>query len=99
MKVKKTRDLGPLPSFSIGMTQSEDEQRNVRKLRSGGDKNKERNSDEAKGKEKKQYIKKNEKKKQQNEAQDSDEGKSEDENAKQRLRHKMSIPKVYDLMQ
>lgn len=71
----------------------DDEQRNVRKLRSGGDK--------SKGKEKKQYLKKNEKKKQQNEAQnsDADEGKSEDENAKQRLRHKMSIPKVYDLMQ
>jgi hypothetical protein len=98
MQVKKTRDLGPIPSFSIGLTQSEEEQRNVTRLRSGGDKNKERKSDETKGKEKKQYIKKNEKKKQQNEAQDSDEGKSDDENAKQRLRHKMSIPKVYDLM-
>lgn len=41
---------------------------------------------------------KSKEKKQQNDAQDFDEGSSDDENAKQRLRHKMSIPKVYELM-
>ena len=56
-------------------------------------KNKEQKTRKSKGKEKK-----HQKKKQQNVAQDSNEGSSDDENAKQRLRHKMSIPKVYELM-
>jgi len=76
----------------------EEEQRNVTASSSGADKNNERKTREAKGKEKKQHIKKHLKKKQQTEAQDSDEGSLDDENAKQRLRHKMSIPKVYELM-
>jgi len=96
--VKKTKDLEPLPSFSFGLTQLEEEQRNVTASSSGGDKNKERKTREAKGKEKKQHIKKHQKKKQKTEAQDYDEGSEDDENAKQRVRHKMSIPKVYELM-
>ncbi|PNX76862.1 Ulp1 protease family C-terminal catalytic domain containing protein, partial [Trifolium pratense] len=54
----------------------------------------------AKGKEKKQHVKKEEKKHKKN----GDEGSSDDENVKQtkdadqRLRHKLSIPKVYELM-
>jgi len=50
--VKKTKDLEPLPSFSFGLTQLEEEQRNVTVSSSGGDKNKERKTGEAKGKEK-----------------------------------------------
>ena len=76
----------------------EEEQRNVTASSSGADKNNERKTREAKGKEKMQHIKKHQKKKQQTESKDSDEGSSDDENAKQRLRHKRSIPKVYELM-
>ena len=103
-QVKKTKDLGPLPSFSFGLTQMEEEQRNVTASSSGADKNNERKTREAKGKEKMQHIKKHQKKKQQTESKDSDEGSSDDEaqgeaqDVKQRLRHKMSIPKVYELM-
>ena len=49
--MKKTKDLEPLPSFSFGLTQLEEEQRNVTASSSGGDKNKERKTGEAKGKE------------------------------------------------
>ncbi|CAJ2650007.1 unnamed protein product [Trifolium pratense] len=135
----------PLSSFSIGLTQLEEEKRNVTASSFGGDKNKQQKTGEAKGKKKKQQRnsgkKKHEKKKhkkngdkriastslgrkkkQQTKTQDSDEGRSDDENeesgkkdfrggenakqnkakkdsdADQRLRHKMSIPKVYELM-
>jgi len=53
MQVKKTKELEPLPSFSIGLTQMEEEGRNV----TDGDKNKKQKTKEAKGKEKKQHIK------------------------------------------
>jgi len=59
--VKKTKDLESLSSFSFGLTQLEEEQRNVTASASGGDKNKERKTGEAKGKEKKQHIKKHKK--------------------------------------
>jgi len=49
---EKTKDLEPLPSFNFGLTQLEEEQRNVTVSSSGGDKNKERKTREAKGKEK-----------------------------------------------
>jgi len=78
-QVKKTKDLGPLPSFSFGLTQMEEEQRNVTASSSGADKNNERKTREAKGKEKMQHIKKHQKKKQQTESKDSDEGSSDDE--------------------
>ena len=47
-----------MPSFSFGLTQMEEEQRNVTASSSGADKNNERKTGEAKGKEKKQHIKK-----------------------------------------
>lgn len=80
--MKKTKNLQPLPSFSFGLTQMEEEQRNVTASSSG--------------KEKKQHIKKHKKKNQRTEA--HKERSSNDENAKQRLRYKMSIRKVYELM-
>jgi len=92
-QVKKIKDLEPLSSFHFGLTQLEEEQRNVTASSSGGDKNMERKTGEGKGKEKKHH-----KKKQKTKAQDSNEGSSDDENAKQRVRHKMSIPKVYKLI-
>lgn len=48
-QVKKTKELESLPSFSIGLTQKEEEERNV----IDGDKNKKQRTKEAKGKEKK----------------------------------------------
>jgi len=51
--VKKTKDLEPLSSLSFGLTQLEEEQRNVTASSSSGDKNKERKTGKAKGKEKK----------------------------------------------
>ena len=86
MQVKKTKELEPLPSFSIGLTQMEEEGRNV----TDGGKNKKQKTKEAKGKEKK--------KQEEAKSKEKNEGSSDEENAKQRLRHKMSIPKVYDLM-
>ena len=55
---KKTKELEPLPSFGIGLTQMEEEGRNV----TDGDKNKKQKTKEAKGKEKKQHIKMSKKK-------------------------------------
>jgi len=49
--VKKTKDLDSLSSFSFRLTQLEEEKRNVTASSSGGDKNKERKTGEAKGKE------------------------------------------------
>jgi len=50
--VKKT-NLEPLPSLSFGLTQLEEEKRNVTASSSGGDKNNDRKTGEAKVKEKK----------------------------------------------
>ncbi|CAJ2678686.1 unnamed protein product [Trifolium pratense] len=61
-QVQKSKDLSPLPSFSIGLTQLEEEKRNVIGSSSRGDKNQPRKTREAKGKEKKQHVKKEEKK-------------------------------------
>ncbi|CAJ2679531.1 unnamed protein product [Trifolium pratense] len=50
-QVQKSKDLSPLPSFSIGLTQLEPEKRNVIGSSSRGDKNQPRKTREAKGKE------------------------------------------------
>ncbi|CAJ2635245.1 unnamed protein product [Trifolium pratense] len=133
-QVKKSKNVQELPSFSIGLTLSDEDKRNdTDSSSSGGQKNK-RKTGAAKGNEKKNKKKKEHKKgdesiasrgrnkKPQIEAQDSDETSSDDENEKNgkkvscavenvkqdmvkkdsdadaRLGHKMSVPKVYDLM-
>jgi hypothetical protein len=175
--VEKTTEQGTLPSFSLGLTQMEEEdEKNINDSSSAGDTNKdhrkreakgkkkkhkprepkEHKKREAKGKEKKEHItrsnkrkqeseeqmedeqnneeqledeqerlrakkkvtgsssggdkhkeqkedarskeKRHKKRKQQNDGEDSDEGSLNEENAKHRLRHKLSIPKVYEIM-
>ncbi|XP_045827148.1 uncharacterized protein LOC123918979 [Trifolium pratense] len=133
-QVKKSKNVQELPSFSIGLTPSDEDKRNDTDSSSSGGQKIKRKTGAAKGNEKKNKKKKEHKKgdesiasrgrnkKPQIEAQDSDETSSDDENerngkkvscavenvkqdmvkkdsdADARLRHKMSVPKVYDLM-
>ncbi|WJX74016.1 1-aminocyclopropane-1-carboxylate synthase [Trifolium repens] len=107
-----------MPSFSIGLTPSDEDKRNDNDSLSGSDQKQERGTDKEKNRKKNEQKKGGEsiastsrgrKKRPHMEAQDSDEASSGDENVKQdivkkdpdadaRLRHKMSVPKVYDLM-
>ncbi|KAK2409127.1 hypothetical protein QL285_044578 [Trifolium repens] len=89
-----------MPNFSLGLTPSEEEgktqdknQRN-RGKRGGGTKINDESSDDNKEVKEKRLSQKNKGKKNE----DTD-GNSEGQNIDQRLRHKLSIPKVYDLME
>ena len=100
MQTKKTKDLESMPNFSLGLTPSEEEgkmkdknQRN-RGKRGGGTKINDESSDDNKEVKEKRLSQKNKGKK----TEDTD-GNSEEQNIDQRLRHKLSIPKVYDLME
>ena len=68
MQVKKNKKLESLPSFSFGLTQMDEEERNDTASSSDDGKKKEHKTRKSKGKEKKHQIKK-----QQHVAQDSDE--------------------------
>ncbi|KAK2437684.1 hypothetical protein QL285_022548 [Trifolium repens] len=127
----KSKGLGPIPNFSIGLTPTDEEKSDDNKANMRGKKmqkkldsknrgkNKEQSAEEEsdegssydnnsqkKGKkmENKLDQKNRGKRKQQNVRQLSEEASSDDDNAKkdldadQRLRHKLSIPKIYDLM-
>ncbi|XP_039688163.1 uncharacterized protein [Medicago truncatula] len=131
-QVNKSNDLGPIPNFSIGLTQLEQEQasdddngkKNGKKMEKKTDQinrgKRKQQSDEGSSDDKnakksgKKMKKKPDQKKQQSTGEESDEKKSifvnksdeassDDKNGKknldvdQRLRHKLSIPKVYDL--
>ncbi|WJX15692.1 1-aminocyclopropane-1-carboxylate synthase [Trifolium repens] len=128
----KSKALGPIPNFSIGLTPSDEEKSDDNKANMRGKKmqkkldpknrgkNKEQtaeeetdegssddNNSQKKGKQmaNKSDQKNHGKRKQQNVRQVSEEASSDDDNDKkdldadQRLRHKLSIPKIYDLMQ
>jgi hypothetical protein len=132
IKATKSKALGPIPNFSIGLTPSDEEKSDDNKANMRGKKmqkkldpknrgkNKEQtaeeetdegssddNNSQKKGKQmaNKSDQKNRGKRKQQNVRQVSEEASSDDDNDKkdldadQRLRHKLSIPKIYDLMQ
>jgi hypothetical protein len=108
-----------MPSFSIGLTPSDDDKRNKKNdSLSGSDQKNERGSGKKKNQKKNEQTKggksiastsRGRTKRANMATQDSDEASSGEENVKQvivkkdpdadaRLRHKMSVPKVYELM-
>jgi hypothetical protein len=103
MQTKKTKDSESMPNFSLGLTPSEEEgemkdkkvkNQRDRGKRGGGTKINDESSDDNKEVKEKRLSQKNKGKKNE----DTD-GNSEEQNIDQRLRHKLSIPKVYDLME
>ncbi|WJX46952.1 1-aminocyclopropane-1-carboxylate synthase [Trifolium repens] len=116
---KESKGLPEMPSFSIGLTPSDDDKRNKNDSLSDSDQKNDRRRGKQKNQKKNEQTKETKtiastsrgRTKRANMAtQDSDEASSGEENVKQvmekkdpdadaRLRHKMSVPKVYELMQ